>query len=173
MMNLESFANLAEVISLVVVTGSIIFAIKQLQHYRMQREAKAAIELTHLLQNPEFIRALCKLLSCNLAQSQKKLDEHDVIYEESAMFISLTIESIGLMVHRRMVPINMVWELMGGLLVVSWQRLEPWVLQQRKLQASGKFSEWGQWLIEQMLKFENGNHYTPAYKRYVNWLPKN
>ena len=118
MMNLASFANLAEVISLLVVTGSIIFAIKQLQHYRMEREAKAAIELTHLLQNPEFIRALCKLLSYNLVQSKKKLDEHDVIYEESAMFISLTIESIGLMVHRRMVPINMVWELMGGIYVV-------------------------------------------------------
>jgi hypothetical protein len=37
-------------------------------------------------------------------------------YEDAAMLVSFTFESIGIMVHRRMVTIDIVWELMGGVL---------------------------------------------------------
>lgn len=168
MLDLTTLANMAEVIGLLVVVGSIIFALKQLQHFRLQHEVKTAIELSHLLQKPEFIRALRLLLE----EPPESLENaHDIAFNESAMFIILTLESIGLMVHRRIVSLNIVWELMGGLLLLCWLQLQPWVAKQRIAQDSEKFAEWGQWLIEQMQSYQKKHQHIPAYQGYANWKP--
>ncbi len=56
-----------------------------------------------------------------------ELQQLDDESRDAMMLLSLTFESVGIMVHRRIVDIDIVWELMGGVLLTAWVRLRPWV----------------------------------------------
>ena len=121
----------------------------QLQQYRLQRRARSAIEVARSLQDAEFARALRIVLSLPCGLDAEGLRERGTEYEDAAMLVSLTVEAIGLMVHRPMVSLHMVWELMGGVLLGAWVRLQGWTEDIRKEQGRDKFNEWMQWLADQ------------------------
>ena len=171
-MDLSTAANLAEVIGALLVVGGIGFAVIQLQQLRLQRRANAAIEVARSFQDAEFARALRVVLSlpCDLdAKGLRKMGED---YEDAAMLVSLTVESVGLMVHRRMVSLHMVWELMGGVLLGAWCRLEGWTRDTRTQTGRDKFNEWMQWLADQLERHRARGDAEPVYQRYANWLPR-
>jgi len=170
-MNLNNVANIAEIISMLFVVGGVIFGLKQLQHYKQQLKAQAASELARSFHNSEFVFALRRLYSLTEEEYKNNLRHKGKSYEDSAMLVSLTIEPIAIMVHRRIVTIDMVWELMGGILTSVWPRLYPWVLEQRQIQGSEKFNEWAQWLVEQFENYAIGEQSLPAHKKYKHWKP--
>ena len=170
-MDLNNVANIAEIISMLFVVGGVIFGLKQLQHHRQQRKAQAASELARSFHRSEFVFALRRLLSLTEEEYKNNLRHKGSSYEDSAMLVSLTIEPIAIMVHRRIVTIDMVWELMGGMLTSVWPRLYPWILEQRQIQGTEKFCEWAQWLDEQFENYAIGQKSIPAHKKYKQWKP--
>lgn len=167
-MDLNTFANLAEVIGAAVVIGSVGFAFVQLTHFRRQRYDLAAVQLAQSFQNPEFAHALRLVLSLPDGVTAEKMRE-DPKYEDAAMLVSLTLESVGIMVHRRITSLDMVWELMGGVVLAVWEKLSVWAGQQREEQGREKFDEWIQWLCDQMKRYQEGGD--PAYLKYRDWRP--
>ncbi len=163
-MDLQTAANLAEIVSVLIVVGGFLFAVIQLMHLRHQRRDAAAIELARSFQSPEFGHALRLLLSLPPGLSSDELEEYGPSYEDAAMLVSLTLESVGIMVHRRVVSLEMVWELMGGLVLGAWERLEGWVEAMRAEQGREKFDEWLQWLVERLRQREALEE-LPAWKR--------
>lgn len=87
------------------------------------------------------------------------------------MLVSLTLESVGIMVQQRMVSVDMVWELMGGVILSIWDKLEGWVEDIRREQARDKFDEWIQWLVTQLVKHEKNLGAESAVLRYKDWRP--
>ena len=57
------------------------------------------------------------------------LEEHGEAFLDAAMLVSLTVESVGIMVHRGVVEFDMVWGLMGGLVLGAWERVEGWAIE--------------------------------------------
>ncbi len=53
------------------------------------------------------------------------------------------------MAHRGTLPIKIVNELMGGVVSISWRKLDLWVYQMR-LDTTPRFSEWFEWLARQV-----------------------
>ena len=182
-MDLSTLANLSEIVGAAIVIAGFAFGFAQLQQYRLQRRAAAAIGLAdqvgsdHLdrggaFQNAQLARALRLVLSLPSNVDASELRERGSEYEDAAMLVSLTVESVGLMVHRRMVSLEMVWELMGGVLLRAWDRLEGWTEVIRQEQASEKFNEWMQWLAEQLERRYASLELEPVYRRYASWLPR-
>jgi len=66
------------------------------------------------------------------------------------MLMSSTMESIGVMVYRRILPLGMVEELMGGAVEMLWAKLEHWVKDLRDEQSQPELHEWFQWLAERL-----------------------
>ena len=150
MMDLNTLASLAEVFGALVVIGSAAFAFVQLAHFRRQRSDMAAVELARSFQTPEFTHAIRLVLSLPDEASAERV-KSDPAYEDAAMLVSLTLESVGIMVHRRVISIDMVWELMGGMVLSTWRKIRPWAEYQREQQGGEKFDEWIQWLCEQQI----------------------
>jgi hypothetical protein len=170
-MSLNNVANIAEIVSMLVVLGSVIFGLKQLQHFRLQRKTQAAMELTRYFYNPEFVYALNRLLTLSEEEYRNNLRHKGIEYENSAMLVSLTFESIAIMVHRRMLLIDDVWELMGGILTNVWIKLHPWVLEKREQQDSETYNEWAEWLVNQFEKYASDEQCIPANIKYRDWKP--
>lgn len=171
-MDLGTLANLAEIIGALIVIGGVGFGVAQLQHFRVQRRARAAIEVARSFQDAEFARALRIVLSLPCDLDAAGLRERGTEYEDAAMLVSFTVESIGLMVHRRMVSLHLVWELMGGVLLAAWIRLRGWTHDVRTEQGRDKFNEWTQWLAEQLERHKARCNPEPVFVRHAGWLPR-
>ncbi len=87
------------------------------------------------------------------------------------MLVSLTIESVAIMVHRDIIDIDMVWELMGGVVLATWDRLEDWAASHRRASGREKFNEWFQWLAERIAENYSGAKAEPAFRRFAAWRP--
>ena len=62
------------------------------------------------------------------------------------MLVSLTVESIALMCQRRIIDVDVVWDLMGGVVLTGWDNMRGWVADVRAEQRNPKFDEWFEWL---------------------------
>ena len=153
-----------------IVMGGVWFAYIQLAHFRRQRHDMAAIELARSFENAEFSHALQLVLSLPDGVTSAQLSQMDPHYEEAAMLVSLTLESVGIMVHRRITSLEMVWELMGGVVLTAWEKLHVWAGEHRKAQGRAKFDEWIQWLCDQMRRHMIETE--PAYLKHRDWKPK-
>lgn len=168
--DLQTAANLAEVLGVFIVLVGSAFAIIQLMHLRQQRRDMAAIELARSFQSPEFGQALRLLMSLPPGLSGDELEEHGEAFLDAAMLVSLTVESVGIMVHRGVVEFDMVWGLMGGLVLGAWERVEGWATEVRREQGREKFGEWFQWLADRMRECEAAGE-APAFQRFEDWRP--
>jgi hypothetical protein len=88
--------------------------------------------------------------------------------EDAAVFIGTTLETIGVLVHRRMVPLDLVDDLMGDAIVNFWSPLKDWVETMRREQSRESFYEWFQWLVERLAERER-RRTVGAHVRYATW----
>jgi hypothetical protein len=166
---LNTLANLAEVFGAFVVVGGLAFGVVQMLHYRQQRRETAAIELLRSFQNPEFSRSLRAVLALPQGVRKSDLAEHNPGEKDAIMVVVLTFESIGVMVFRGIVPLQMVDELLGGVCVESWARLERYMQELRAESGRKTMSEWFQWLAERLEEQHTRNGRPPAYEKYRHW----
>ena len=167
--DLGTLADLAEIFGALVVLGGLAFAMVQMQHYRQQRRETAAIELLRSFHNPEFSRSLRAVLSLpkGVLKADMKGCSDDV--ENAIMVVVLTFESIGVMVFRRIVPLAMVDELMGGVCVEAWERLERFTQEFRLQRDRATMSEWFEWLATRLRERHARHGRPPAYEQYRSW----
>jgi hypothetical protein len=144
MEGLGTLANLAEILGAIVVIGGVVFAVIQIRQFRRQRLEVAAIELIRSWQSPEFTRALTVIEHLPDGISAAKLRAHSSECESMAKMIGNTLESTGVMVYRRILPLALVDELMGGSVVILWRKLAAWIEESRKEQSSENYYEWFQ-----------------------------
>lgn len=166
--NLATLADLAKIIGSIAVISGIIFGVIQIRHYRQQRRDVAAVQIVNSFQIPDFNKALRKVWSLPDNTSITEIRELGDDWEEAAFQIGMTLETMGVLVHRRIVPLPILDELMGDAILILWRKLSPWVEQLRAEQKRDSAYEWFQWLAEQLAK-TNRRTEEGAYKIYRNW----
>ena len=171
MNDLSTLANLAEVFGAFVVVGGLAFGVIQMQHYRQQRRETAAIELLRSFQNPEFSRSLRAVLALPKEVRKGDLGKCSDDAQDAIMVVVLTFESIGVMVFRNIVPLEMVNELLGGVCVESWTRLNQYMQDSRAESNRKTIGEWCQWLAERLDEHHKRYGRPPAYEQYRGWRP--
>lgn len=166
---LATAANIAEILGALVVVGGVVFAIIQIRQFRRQRLEIACLELARSFQNIEFSRAHTLLLALPERVSPAELRQRHHDAEALAMLASTTFETIGVLVHHRMLPIALVDDLMGGTVVALWRKLEAWVESIRHEQGRRETHEWFQWLAEQLERRHASLPAQPAYEQHRGW----
>jgi len=170
-MDLNTLANLAEILGFFIVIGGLAFAIMQILQYRQHRRDMAAIELARSFENPSFGNALRLVLSLPDNLEAEDLRQRGSEYEDAALLVSLTLESVGIMVHRRIVSVDVVWDLMGGVSQTAWKKLCGWAKDVRSEEDQEKFDEWFEWLAMQMKRYGETSGVEPAFRHYQDWRP--
>ena len=171
-MDLQTIANIAEILSAFLVITGVIFGVIQIRYYRAERHENATMEIMRSFQSVEFTNALrmineyqTECLSCNERPITPEL-------QEAVLLITTTLESIGLMVYRRLVPFRLVQQLMGGSIQASWSILSSFVEQTRVNTGRPSVYEWFQWLAEQLDRYPEFQDEVGAYEKYGDWRPE-
>lgn len=160
---MEIVRAIAAVISTTILIAGIGFTIVQLRHARSARERSAMLELVHRLQTPEFARAMRALFDIYTDPSKQKVT--DIVQENPGLIYDLmaTWESLGIMVYRGEMSLDMVDDFFSGPIVISWDVLGDYVKDERKRLQRDTTWEWFQWLAEQMKEREEKKPPVPAY----------
>lgn len=172
MNDLGNLANVAEIIGAIIVVGGLIFAVLQMRQTRQQRREMAAIELFRFFGNPKFTVAYKRILRLPSRTTAKDIENDESGLEDSAMLISSTLESIGVMTYQRIVPFVVVKNLIGSSCPILWRKLAPWVAIIREEQGVPQAFEWFQWLAERLEQDPSADS-EPAYIAHKSWLPSN
>lgn len=89
-------------------------------------------------------------------------------FEDAAIALVAKYETLGYLVYRGIMPIDLVEELVGGVGVYFWSLLKPWALSLREERNQPLMFEWYQWLAEQMERRGRPLE-QPAFERYRDW----
>jgi hypothetical protein len=168
-MDISTIANVATAIT--VLTG-VIFGWFEVRHFRREREERAAFELLHTMLTTEWLRSavLVDTVPDNVAP---EILEADARMLDAVHSIGLILEAVGYAVYARIVPISMVDDMMGGIVRVTWRKMERYVMHDRARSGSQKGWEWFQWLYVQLEK--HGRSKTSlrqgAFDVHRDWKP--
>lgn len=172
MNDLGNLANIAEIIGAIIVIGGLMFAVLQMRQMRQQRREMAAIELFRFFGNPKFAAAYKRILRLPEGTTASGIERDSSGLEDSAMLISTTLESIGVMTYQRIVPFVIVRHLIGSSCPILWRKLMPWVMVIRQEQGVPQAFEWFQWLAERLEQDPSADS-EPAYIAHKSWQPSN
>jgi len=166
-MDLSTIANL---INAIAVTAGVIFAASQIRYYRQRRRREAMLELVRSFQSPAFTSALRRVLSLpDGADTQKIREVLGPDGEDAVYLVALTWESLGVLVFRREVTLDLVDDFFSGPILLSWQKLRVYSEEWRRALNRDTFSEWFQWLAERMMEREKLSAPVPAYIAHRTW----
>lgn len=170
MPDLATLANVAEIFGFLVVIGGVIFALVQLSEFRRQRRDAAAAELMRSFYNPELAKAIRLVRELPDGVSARDMRALGSEYEEAAIIVCTTFETIGLVAFRGISPFSIVRDLTGGIAVVMWRKLARWCDDVRVEQSQPTWSEWFHWLADRLV--EHTKEAEPAYRKYARWKPR-
>ena len=163
-------STLANLINAIAVTAGVIFAAVQIRQYRQRRQRDAMLELVRSFQSPAFTAALRRVLSLPDGADAAKIrevlgpDGEDAVY-----LVSLTWESLGVLVFRRQITLDLVDDFFSGPLVISWRKLKVYSEEWRRTLNRETGNEWFHWLAERMLEREKTVPPIPAYVAHRHW----
>jgi hypothetical protein len=143
-------------------------AVYQLLQLRQRRLHEAALQVITSLQTQAFRDAFNVVNELPLAATPEQV-RADPRTETAAGTIMMTFETLGVLVHARIVPIELVDQVIGGFLRESWRRLEPYTMWKRKAIGSARWGEWYQWLFEHLAV--NPRRQAGAYEVFREWKP--
>jgi len=169
---LQTLANLAEIIGTLLVISGVFFGLVEIRHYRQQRQETAAMEIMRTFQSRDFTGALRLIMDYEQVCLHCREESIPQELQDAALLVSTTMEAVGLMVYQRLVTFHTVQLLMGGTVQASWRVLRPHTdLLRDKLQRPS-IHEWFQWLAERLEQYPEYRDEEGAYLKYGKWRPE-
>ena len=166
-MDLSTLANL---VNAVAVSAGVLFAAAQIRDYRRQRQRDAMLELVRSFQSPPFASALRRINSlpdgADLRTIREALGPNG---EDDIFLVGLTWESLGVLVFRREITLDLIDDFFSGAISISWRKLHAFVEQDRRSLNRETVWEWFQWLAERMLEREQKSLPAPAHIAHRGW----
>jgi hypothetical protein len=171
-MELQTLANIAEIVGTLLVISGVLFGLYEIRHYRQQRQESASMEIMRAFQSPEFTRALGLIMDYEQECQHCRDEDMPKTLQDAAMLVSTTLEAVGLMVYQRIVPFRLVQQLMGGTIQASWRVLRPHTEMLREKLCRPSVHEWFQWLAERLDEHPEYRDAEGAYLKYRRWSPE-
>jgi hypothetical protein len=165
MADVQLLANLAEIFGGIAVIFGITFGFVEFRRYRAGLQREAAAALARSFQTREFVAAIRVVLELpdpiGIEQYKHLPEEHkDLIW---LLFGSM--ESIGILVSRGDLSIELVDEFYSIPVDEGWRKLAPYVEDLRRELDSPQTWEWYQWLHARLRNYHQQKPRVPAHVR--------
>jgi hypothetical protein len=151
-----------------LVVGAAV-AVYQLIALRQSQRQEAALRVITGLNTEEFRHAFNAVNDLPLGATAEQVRDAGPAVETAAGTVMMTFETLGVLVHNRVVPIDLVDQVIGGFLRESWRRLENYVAWKRKAIGYARWGEWYQWLFEHLAT--DKRRAEGAYTAFREWKP--
>lgn len=161
--------GLAEVVSAVAVLVGFGFAVSEVTRHRRTTSRESAFALVESYRTVEFAQALTLMVDLPPGLSKAELDERLGSDMKLVALLMTTWESLGILLFRGEVDIELVDDFFSGPIDLSWNRLEGYVQELRGIGRRETYFEWFQWLAERMAERESETRPVPAHIQHRGW----
>jgi len=167
--NLSTVANIATALT---VLTAVVFGLIEMRRARKEREERAAFIAVQAILTPAWITSMTLVQAISEGITPAQIEADPRLFQ-AVQSIACILESLGYAVFARMVPLNVVDELLGGTLRVAWRKLHGYVEYERERAGSQKNWEWFQWLAEQSDRHSKARTSLTlgAHDAYRDWRP--
>lgn len=157
-----------QILQTLAVLVGVVFGLIQLSQIKRQQEATAGAAMLQSLQSTDAGSTALLLVELpdDLSGGDLKLrlgENFDRVIALASMF-----ESVGPLVARGQVPIDIYADFYRGATVLCWHKLRRYVAERRAAGWSNLF-EWFEWLADQMDRMAPLASDIPATERYRDW----
>lgn len=165
--SLSTWANIADIIGAGSILTGLIVGWIQIRHLRRQQRDAVAINLAQTFYSPDLARAMAMLhkLPDNISLAELRAMGEE--YDEAAVTVATSFETMGLLVFKRIAPMDLVLDLAGGIVSTMCVKLSRWKQELREELHQPSWGEWFEWLGDQALKRKTASE--PAYIKFKNW----
>ena len=159
-MNLPLILNLTSTACLVF---GLLFAVLQLRDADRSRVRATRLELLRSFQSPEFVRSLGLVLSLPEGLSREQLDQRlDAAQRDQLYLVMVTWESLGVLLYRGDLTLEMVSDFFGGIIPLSWAKLSGLVADLRREHGQERMGEWFELAVLRLSEQERVRPRIPA-----------
>jgi hypothetical protein len=165
-----NWSVLADVVNATAVTIGVAFAATQLVDIRRQRKRDAMLGLVRSFQSADFTTALRRVNS--LPDGADRATIRSVLGpdgEDQVFLVGLTWESLGVLVFRGEVTMDLIDDFFSGAIVLSWRKLHAYVEEDRRDLARETVWEWFEWLADRVEERERRANPVPAHIAHRDW----
>jgi len=167
-MALSDVANIAEIIGILAIIFGIVFGVLQLKQHQKQSRDVAIVELARSFEEPDFTEAYILVTSLDVGIGDKELRSKGPKYVAAAMRVGWKFETVGVLIYKRVVPMDAMADLVGGFSLKVWSILGEWAREMRQKENQPEFFEWYQWLVERLVERGESTR-EPAYEANRLW----
>jgi hypothetical protein len=166
---MEYLAPLMRYATLLAVAVAFVFGVAAVLHNKRYRYLTAAAGMVQTVQTETFTLSMQRILDLpEAAEPDLVLSDPEAV--NAAYVVGHVFEGLGVMVFHRLLPLDVVDELIGGYLRASWLRLEPYIAR-RRVALGPSFAEWFQWLVERAVELSPADA-RGAAEAHRNWRPR-
>lgn len=151
---------------------SVVFMWMQIQAMKKQRERESELLLARSFQTPEFMKAMGLVMHLPEGLSKKEVEEKVGDKIELVLLWLGTWESLGILVFRHEISMDLLDDFFSGPVIISWRKLSKFVEDDRKELQRDTMHEWFQWLAERMMERESKAPARPANLIHKDWKSK-
>lgn len=163
------FRTLLSLLSTSAIIAGGIFAGVQLRHFNKQRARDSALQMLHSFQTPEFLNAVNIVFDLPEGLSKKEIEERLGDKMTSVLVMFGTFESLGILIFRREMDIELVEDFFSGIIILSGKKFKNYLVEVRDSSNRQTYYEWFQWLYEQCRKRESTTPAIPSYIAFRDW----
>jgi hypothetical protein len=167
-MALSDVANIVEIIGVLAIIFGIVFGILKFKQHQKQSRDMAIVELARSFEDPEFIEAYILVTSLEVGIGDEELRSKGPEYVAAAMRVGWKFETVGVLIYKRVVPMDAMADLVGGFSLKMWAILGEWAQEMRQKENQPEFFEWYQWLVERLIERGEPTR-EPAYEANRFW----
>jgi hypothetical protein len=167
--SLGTWANIADIVGAgTIITGLIVGWI-QIRHLRRQQRDAVAINLAQTFYNRDLAAAITLLHAVPDGVTREQLHNMGIEYDRAAVTVATSFETMGLLVFKRIAPLDLVLDLAGGIISNMCVKLRVWQQELREEQHQPSWGEWFEWLGDQAQIHKTSSE--PAHILHKNWKP--
>ena len=170
-MNWEAISAVGEIVGAIAVVASLIYLAIQVRQSKASGEREAAFEMIRSFQTVEFSKMLQLSFEVPSGLTRQELEER--LGDDMPIFLSYmaTWESLGIMVHRGQISLDLVCDFFSHSVLAAWEMSETYVVERRTQAGRDTPWEWFQWLADRVKLAESSEKPVPAYIEYDDWRP--
>ena len=163
--DIQLLANLAEIFGGIAVIFGITFGVLEFRRYKAGLRREAAAALARSFQTREFMAAIRVVLELPNAIGIAQYNDLPESHKDLVWLLFGSMESVGILVSRGDLPIELVDEFYSIPVDEGWRKLAPFVEDLRREFDSPQTWEWYQWLHERLLEHHERYPRVPAHVR--------
>jgi len=164
-----SLQDWLSLISTVAIVMALVFTGVQVREANQARRDQAAVALLQSAQGDSWTKSMDTISRIPAGLDAAQVDAQGESATAALVDFAVRVETIGYMVFSRMVSLDMVDDLLGGVILMFWSRAQAWVGRERARTGNGKLFEWCEWLSNRVAERRALRGHEPAHIKHRNW----